>query len=385
MPLTIKSTGEISSSLFTVDSDGDVINAGELQPTTALSATYLNVGQIGGRRNLIINGSQIVDQRNATVTAAGTFVTDRFKHENNSSSDASVQQVSEAPDTFKNSLKLTTTATKTPSGSTYAGLTTRIEGQDTVSIGLGTTSCKQFTVSFWVRSTKIGTYSISFKNSGANRVYLAEYTISAANTWEYKTLTIPAITTGTWNTDNSTGMIITWWLAGTASEGTAGSWLTSNANMSTNQVNLFDATSATWQITGIQLEVGSIATPFEHRSYGEELALCQRYFYAHQARSNYIMTAAATGEAIISIFFPCRMRTNPSMTHNISGYNDGTAYQHNVYKGGVISPKGSGTLYNWGSSVDGVAFASTMASTTAGDAGNINFGSAVVISFNAEL
>jgi len=294
MPLTIKSTGEISSSLFTVDSDGDVINAGELQPTTALSATYLNVGQIGGRRNLIINGAMQVAQRGNTTNDNGVFVADRFAFQTNGLGGAGAviaasTQSTIVPSGFASALKTNvTTAGSGFSADNRDGFTTALEHQDiTHLIDAG----NSFTLSFWVRSSLATTYGVTLTladrdTSSTGDRYATSYTINAVNTWEKKTITIPAPTSSrSGGSDNGTGIVIYWNLemisGGSRSSASANAWEdtgVSYAVVSAAADTGWMSSTNDFYITGVQLEVGSVATPFEHISYGESLALCQRYY-----------------------------------------------------------------------------------------------------------
>jgi hypothetical protein len=223
-----------------------------------------------------------LDQRNdsSPVGTNGSFVCDRFQVVHASDGVFSAQQIVEAPDNFKTSLKVTTTTAD-------ADLTTNqqlcirqlIEGFNTIPANFGKASARTLSLSFWVRSSLTGTFGGAIGNSDDDRSYVFSYTVNSANTWEYKTVTIPGDTTGTWLINNGIGIRVTWSLGtGPSISETAGSWYGSVRRGVTGGVNLLGTLNATWQITGVQLEVGSKSTPFEHELYSQTLAKCQRYY-----------------------------------------------------------------------------------------------------------
>jgi hypothetical protein len=255
-------------------------------PTYGGSVTAEYIAPVTAFKNRIINGAMQIDQRNAgasvTYTTIQKFIADRFSVEKSNLSTlvATAQVVSDAPSGFINSLKTTiTTAESSGASSNFVGADQRIEGYNFVDFNFGTASASSFTLSFWVKSSVTGTYPVSFFNAGVNRAYLATYTISLANTWEYKTITVAGDTTGTWNTTNGIGLGFQFGLGGgTNNDGTAGSWSGTYKQRTSSCVNLNATLNATWQITGVQLEKGTTATSFDYRPYGTELALCQRYY-----------------------------------------------------------------------------------------------------------
>jgi len=257
-------------------------------------------GQIGGRRNIVINGAMQINQRGSVVfnhaatATANLYGLDRFQFQSTGLDqlEGTIAQVADAPVGFTNSLKWTTTE---PESAIAAAETfdccQKIEAQNLQQLAFGTSSAKKLTLRFYVKSSVAGTYGINvFKADSTARQLTSTYTISSANTWEEKTINIPADTNsgGTIANDNGEGLRITWHL-GTGSNFTSANtaltwtnyadagWAFGHAQ---NNVALTD--NATWQLTGVQLEVGSQATPFESRSFGEELALCHRYLYVQR-------------------------------------------------------------------------------------------------------
>jgi len=252
-----------------------------------------------GLKNRIINGDMVIDQRNngASVTAStsGAYTLDRWYLEEATDGAATVQQVSDGPTGFTNSLKVTVTSTDTSIGaSQYFEVDQNIEGFNTADLGFGTASASTITISFWVKSSLTGTFGGSIRNSAANRSYPFSYTINAANTWEKETITIAGDTTGTWiGATNGIGLRLTFALAaGSSLSGTVNTWAGSNLLAPTGSTNLMGTASATWQVTGVQLERNTTATPFEWIPYGTELALCQRYLPVIQNN---------TGERLVSV------------------------------------------------------------------------------------
>ena len=268
-----------------------------------------------GRRNLIFNGDMRVAQRGSgAFTANGDYPVDRWQMISNTT-DFTTTQDSTVPTGkgFTNSIKIQPTATKSVSGSTYARIGYSIEGYDGAGLCWGTSGAKSATISFWVRASVTGIYSIGIKNANANRSICLEYTIDSADTWEYKTITFPGVTDGTWEPTINRFCYIDVWQAGQGSQtSTIGTWQNTNTNMSSNQVNLFTSTSNTFYITGFQMETGKVATPFEHRSYGEELALCQRYFTVMP--NGILGVAGSTTSVIYSYHLPTQMRATPSVS-----------------------------------------------------------------------
>jgi hypothetical protein len=240
-----------------------------------------------GRRNLIINGAMQVAQRGTSFNLGSTnaYTLDRWSSNTGSSFDfdVDVTQSTEAPAGFNRSLKISPATVQTPIGSHNAAFTTRLEGQDIQCFGFGTSTAKDMMLSFWVRSNKTGTYSVQpFIHNATAITGIFDYTINNANTWEYKTINIGSYSAPIEVKDSSKGMEIFFHLAcGIDDQVTPTNALGTpfaGLRAATGQVNIMDSTSNEWYITGVQLEVGSVATPFEHRSYGEELALCQRYY-----------------------------------------------------------------------------------------------------------
>jgi hypothetical protein len=232
-------------------------------------------------RNRIINGAMTIDQRNAgaATTSLGGYSLDRWNTEFGSTGvSASFQQVADAPTGFVNSLKVTVT-TAPVSVANSAAITQPIEGFNTSDFSWGSGAAKTITFSFWVKSSLTGSFGGSLTNNAFDQTYPFSYAINAANTWEYKTVVVEGPTSGTWLTTNATGIKIIFGLgAEAARKATAGVWANTVARQPTGSINLVETNGATWQITGVQLEAGDTATPFEHRSYGQELALCQRYY-----------------------------------------------------------------------------------------------------------
>ena len=237
-------------------------------------------------RNRIINGDMRIDQRNAgaavTINAATrTYGIDRwFGFGQATDGVFTIQQDTNAPTGFVNSTKITTTTADASVGaSQYYLFGQSIEGFNIADLGWGTANAKTVTLSFWVYSSLTGTFGGSLTNNGNNRSYPFSYTISSANTYEQKTITIAGDTSGTWLTTNARGIDVWFDLGcGSSNIGTAGAWVGSGLYGVTGSVKLISTLNATWYITGVQLEVGSVATPFERRPYGTELALCQRYY-----------------------------------------------------------------------------------------------------------
>ena len=308
-----------------------IANVANTQLTGSIEATQVGttVSQLFGMRNRIINGDMRIDQRNAgasvtpTSTSSFTYTLDRWAAIGSQASKFSVQQNAGSvtpPVGFRNYLGVTSLSAYTVGASESFRIIQCIEGFNTADLMWGTANAQTVTLSFWVRSSLTGTFGGSIRNEDANRFYPFSYTISSANTWEQKTITIAGDTTGTWATTNGNGIQVQWSLgAGSSVSGTAGSWTGSNFASATGATSVVGTNGATFYITGVQLEVGSTATPFERRLYGQELALCRRYYQKLNAGgvaytsygSGY--TFSSTGMTISSTLNPV-MRTTPSAT-----------------------------------------------------------------------
>ena len=308
----------------------------------------LTNSQIGGRRNIVINGAMQISQRSTSatsITSTGYHALDRFKLLYTDAGTWTMSQSSTTPNGFANSLKLDCTSAKSSLASdSRLFLMTSIEGQDVQQFKKGTSDAEQYTLSFHVRSNKTGTYQVNIEDNDNVRIVGSTYTISSANTWEKKEITFVADTTGAFADDNGDSLAIMWALvAGTdnSSGAVPTAWeAKSNTDRGAGlNINLADSTSNEWYITGVQLEVGSTATPFEHRSFGEELKLCQRYF----AKEDGVKMRNFTGSTIaVSIphFWKTTMRAAPTITGTNASVNETintqgfSAYKTSISSGG---------------------------------------------------
>jgi len=269
-------------SQFYQKTEADALLANKQDASTTLT-TYASTGV--GFRNRIINGNMAIDQRNAgaSVTpSSASYLVDRWVFNFTQASKFSFQQNAGSvtpPAGFTNYLGATVVSAVSIGAGDVFVLRQRIEGFNVADLSWGTANAQAVTLSFWVRSSLTGTFGGSFQNNAENRAYPFTYTISAANTWEQKTITVAGDTTGTWLTNNSTGIMLGFSLGtGATSSGTAGSWAGSNLITATGATSVVGTNGATFYITGVQLEAGSVASPFERRDYGRELAMCQRYY-----------------------------------------------------------------------------------------------------------
>jgi hypothetical protein len=288
-------------------------------PLTTVDQGLLSTNaQYTGFKNRIINGDMVIDQRNAgaAVTATGTFPVDRFRtFKDTASGTLTGQRSTIAPAGFTNSLSYTITSAFTPSSSEGNSFTQIIEGFNVADLAWGTASAQPVTLSFWVRASVTGTYGGSLRNNAANRSYPFSYTISAANTFEYKTITVPGETTGTWETSTSAGIYLFFSLGtGSVLTGTAGAWANGNFINVTGATNITSTAGATYYITGVQLERGQTATSFDVLPYGTELNLCKRYFQT----INGIQATSAAGvvnSVLYAAFtYPVEMRATPTFS-----------------------------------------------------------------------
>ena len=284
-------------------------------------------------RNRIINGNMTIDQRNAGASVTPTtttFALDRWVCFLSQASKFSVQQNAGAitsPAGFINYLGATSLSAYSVLSSDNFNFRQKIEGYNIADLNWGTANAKTVTISFWVRSSLTGTFGGAIKNSASTRSYPFNYTISVANTWEQKTITVAGDTTGTWLTTNGIGMQLIFSLGtGATYSGTAGAWAATNYLSATGAVSVVGTNGATLYITGVQLETGTTATDFEHLQYGTQLALCQRYYTKISATSSY--TGFATGMATsttagqFGLMYPTTMRANPTIAFSNVGINN---------------------------------------------------------------
>ena len=312
--------------------EGNVtMNSATFSPTTP--GTAGNLAMTGTlamgssfKRNRIINGNMVIDQRNAgasvTLNATTQYPVDRFSaYEGTSGATVTAQQSTTAPTGFTNSIIFTVSTGATPAAGDINGFWQSIEGFNIADLGWGTASAQSITLSFWVRSSVTGTYSFSLNNSAVNRFYVATYSVNVANTWEYKTVTIAGDTSGTWLTNNSVGIQIIWDIGyGTNFNGTAGSWGSSTIRRTSGSVQLIATTGATFYITGVQLEVGSVATPYEQQIYSDQLAQCQRYFQfgGYNFNGSALNGSTTSIEGSVPLNPPMRSAPAVSLTSGVS-------------------------------------------------------------------
>ena len=256
--------------------------------------------QVLGRKRLNINGGMDVAQRGTQTGLTSAYGgPDRYKISTSSLGFYSLAQSTDTPDGFANSLLLScTTADASPSANDYAVLSYSFEGYDLQTLKFGTSDAEQVTVSFWVKTNKTGTYNLELyapDNSSAPSAN-KQYTVSSANTWEKKIITFPCGSSATVPDDTTAGIILQFWLAGgssfTGGSASDGNFHATTANRAAGNVNFADSTSNVIYITGVQVEVGDTATPFEYRSYGEELTLCQRYYEKFYYGASAVMIGA---------------------------------------------------------------------------------------------
>ena len=299
----------------------------------------LTNSQIGGRRNIVINGAMQVAQRGTSATDLGAsdgyFTVDRFQL-NFSSTSARFTMTQDSPTDlsgFTKALKLDCTTTDTSLGSgEYLILHHKLEGFDVQQLKKGTSDAEKFTISFYVKGNANATYTLEIEDVDNNRYNSQEFSVTTS--WNRVVLTFDGDTTGILDNDNANSIRINFWLF-VGSNFTSGThtdnvWHTTGTQrVGDNQTSLADSTDRTFFITGLQMEVGSQATPFEHRSFGEELALCQRYFYKTQSDSTYDFfsngVAISSTLAYNGIALPCKMRSAPTLTTsgNLRNYRNG--------------------------------------------------------------
>tara|TARA_R100000322_G_scaffold165460_1_gene130826 strand:+ start:51 stop:1205 length:1155 start_codon:yes stop_codon:yes gene_type:complete len=300
-----------SSDAVTVANDG----------TCTANITSVGGSQLSNRR-VNRNGNFIVSQKNAdteiTLGSSGDRWIDMIQTFLHNTATFKAQRVSDAPAGFQYSAKHTVhSADGSVANSDEAMFIHRMEGFDTAKFAYGTSGAKQITVSFYVKSSLTGDFSFAAQTGGRN--YVNEYTINSADTWERKSFTLPALTTGTHHTTTGAGLSLIWDLGSgdDYATSTLGSWVTaSNLYRATGSARLSTNASATWQITGIQVEEGTVATDFEHRSVNNELAMCYRYFYMlvdGDQQSLCIGHQYATNSAYGILPLPSTMRATPTL------------------------------------------------------------------------
>jgi len=341
---------------------------------TTVQESQIDPSFSGFLRNRIINGDMRIDQRNAGASVTqGTsvaYTVDRFYCQGAVTSKFTVQQNAGSvtpPAGFTNYLGVTSSAATTVGTSDAYFIRHVVEGYNVADLTWGTANAQSVTISFWVRSSLTGTFGLSFVNSAASRAYPATYTINAANTWEQKTITISGDTTGTWVTNNGAGLNVTFGLGyGSSLSGTANAWNAGTAFMPTGAVSVVGTNAATWYLTGVQLEVGSVATPFERRQYGQELALCQRYYYRNTAPSTgtLLTTSGITQSstsAIVMTQFPVTMRASPTALEQ-----SGTVAHYQVFISSNVACNAVPTFL-----AANVWYATTTATAASGLGGNL--------------
>jgi hypothetical protein len=353
-------------------------------PANSITRNQLdsNLQSVAVGRNRIINGAMVIDQRNAgasvTPTANFTYTLDRWVAGLIQASKFSVQQNAGSvtpPAGFTNYLGVTSLSAYSVLSTDYFNINQFIEGFNWADLGFGTANAKTVTLSFWVRSSLTGTFGGVLGNSAGDRTYPFTYTISVANTWEQKSITIAGDTSGTWvGATNGIGARL--WInlgAGSTFSGTAGAWASANYTSATGAVSVVGTNGASFYITGVQLEVGSSATSFEYRQYGTELALCQRYFqrnFGQNSATLYlgrIYAPSAGSGAPLLILFKVSMRTAPTATIV------GTWITFNITGQPAFSGITTEAAYIFG------------AATAAGDAGFYTDSASVGVTFSAEL
>ena len=305
-----------------------------------------SAGVSTGFKNRIINGAMVIDQRNAgasvSVNSAGAFyATDRFRLSGAASAGVFTgQQTSTAPVGFVNSLKITTTTSATPASGDSYYVVQNIEGYNVADLNWGTANAKTVTLSFWVYSSLTGTFGGALSNNGVTRSYPFTYSIPVANTWTQISVTVAGDTTGTWTTDNSTGIRVYFSLGtGSTLSGSAGAWAGAQYISATGATSVVGTNGATFYITGVQLEVGTTATNFEVRDIGRESILCYRYYWKGIAGgSNYVFTQGnSVGATPVPATLPVNMRASPTIAYSFTN-ND------NAVDGGAVL-NGSYTLW----------------------------------------
>ena len=312
-----------------------LISGTSSQSVTFNDATVssLNGGALAGARNKVINGGMVLDQRNAGSSvnvSADSYTLDRWLNRVSGGGVITNQRTSSvvpAGHAYALALTVQTADSSIAAGDVYQ-LSQRIEGFNTADLGWGAAGASTVTLSFWVRSSVTGTYGVGLQSAANTRSYVATYTINAANTWEYKSITITGDTSGSQNTGNGIGIDVVFDLgSGTSSNATAGSWGAGGSYWRTSGcVNWISNASATFYITGVQLEAGSVATPFERRSYAQELALCQRYFVSAS------INVSPSAWNATPYYFPVTMRATPTVTGTGAGYTvSGSATNSGIY------------------------------------------------------
>ena len=286
-----------------------------------IGSTQLGAGNASAFKNRIINGAMVIDQRNAGASVTptnGQYTLDRWASYLTASGKFTVQQNAGSvtpPAGFTNYLGCTSTSAYSLGVSDEFEIVQPIEGYNVADLDFGKSTAKTITVSFWVRSSLTGTFGGSVYNSAVDWCYPFSYTISVANTWEQKFVTITGQTSGTWLTTNGTGMNVLFSLgAGSNRLGTANAWVNANRVGVTGQINIVGTSGATFYITGVQLEVGTNATSFDYRPYGTELALCQRYYQSYGSTTYAYQSNASSSFRNLSLTFPVTMRTSPTVS-----------------------------------------------------------------------
>ena len=361
------------SKLATLAIDTAELSADAVTPAKMADSAFL------ANRNMIINGAMQISQRGTSeaslaFTSYGYFkAPDRFRASIEVGT-WTVSQSSEAPEGFANSYKFDcTTADASPTAAYSNKLAIRAEAQDLQNLKYGTSNAETVTLSFWVRSAKTGTYIADLQHGETSISNSIAYTISVADTWEKKELSFTGYVTTAINDDNGVGLYINFWLVA-GSDYTSGTlapntWQSTAANKAVGQVNLADSTSNDWHITGVQLEIGDTATPFEYKTFGQELAACQRYYEKSYNQgtdpgtvttvSDWLMRHPTAGPGAQMIYFKVPKRTTATSTT----YGTGTGNSGKVTNMSGGSADITGTFISAGAGSTNVYWTSTGSET----------------------
>ena len=368
------------------------ITSSQIAPDQTLNGNVSVTGTLStpntfGFKNRIINGGMVIDQRNAGASVTptnGQYSVDRWQFQVSQASKLTAQHSSVAPTGFSKSLLVTSTSTYSVVAADYFSVLQSIEGFNTADLAFGTASAATVTLSFWVRSSLTGTFGGTLINSAYSRAYPFTYTISNANTWEQKSVTITGDTTGTWiGATNGAGLQVNFGLGvGANNSGTAGAWTGSGKYSATGAVSVVGTNGATFYITGVQLEKGSTATSFDYRPYGTELVLCQRYYQkSYEASIVPGTVVAADAKSLINAAwgyagagnvvgngnasFQVSMRTAPTATiydkagnsGKMSTQNSNGSYTDNVSLNQTIASESNIVVQKYTQSCAGIAYA----------------------------